>query len=208
MARRGWRGRPPADDAEARKRIIDATLKCVERRGPSATTVTDVADAAGITRRAVYRYFSSTEEMFTAAARVALDGWTERIEELTADMSDPTELLVEAVAHLIEKLPEEPLLLALFANDRTQLFSKGMVQPASIKRSRIVLEHNRIDWAALGYSGEDLDDLLEILIRIVQSMLIAPSDPPRNGAELRAFLRRWIAPLVTRPAAQGQRGRR
>jgi hypothetical protein len=107
-----------------------------------------------------------------------------------------------------ERLPEEPLLLALFANDRTQLFSKGMVQPASIKRSRIMLEHNRIDWAALGYSGEDLGDLLEILIRIVQSMLIAPSDPARNGAELRAFLRRWIAPLVTRPAAQGWRGRR
>jgi AcrR family transcriptional regulator len=197
MARRGWRGTPPADDAEARKRIIDATLKCVERRGPSATTVTDVAEAVGITRRAVYRYFSSTEELFTAAAAVALDGWTERIEELTADMSDPTELLVEAVAHLIEGLPEEPLLLALFANDRTQLFSKGMVQPASIKRSRIVLEHTRIDWAALGYSGADLDDLLEILIRIVQSMLIAPSEPPRTGAELRAFLRRWIAPLIT-----------
>ena len=115
-------------------------------------------------------------------------------------MSDPTELLIEAVAHLIEGLPKEPLLLALFANDRTQLFTKGMVQPASIKRSRIVLEHSRIDWAALGYSGADLDDLLEILIRIVQSMLIAPSDPPRSGAELRVFLRRWIAPLV-RPDA-------
>src|ERR1700753_3131663 len=101
MARRGWRGTPPADDAEARKRIIDATLKCVERRGPSATTVTDVADAVGITRRAAYRSFSSTEELFTAAAAVALDGWTKRIGELTAAMSDPTELLVEAVAHLI-----------------------------------------------------------------------------------------------------------
>jgi AcrR family transcriptional regulator len=196
VARRGWRGTPPADDDEARKRIVDATLKCVERRGPSATTVTDVADAVGITRRAVYRYFSSTEELFTAAAAVALDGWTDRIEELTAEMSDPTELLVEAVAHLIEGLPEEPLLLALFANDRTQLFTKGMVQPASIKRSRIVLEHTRIDWAALGYSGAELDDLLEILIRTVQSMLIAPSDPPRTGVELRVFLRRWIAPLV------------
>ena len=97
---------------EARKRIIDATLKCVERRGPSATTVTDVADAAGITRRAVYRYFSSTEELFTAAAAVALDGWTDRIEELTADMSDPTELLVEAVAHLIEGLPERAAALS------------------------------------------------------------------------------------------------
>ncbi len=202
MARRGWRGTPPADDDEACERIVDATLKCVERRGPPATTVTDVADAVGITRRAVYRYFSSTEELFTAAAAVALDGWTERIGELTAAMSDPTELLVEAVAHLIERLPEQPLLLALFANDHTRLFSKGMVRPASIKRSRIMLESNKIDWAALGYGRADLDDLLAILIRIVQSMIIAPSDPPRTGAELRAFLRRWIAPMIVRPGSR------
>ena len=36
------------------------------------TTVSDIADAAGITRRTVYRYFTSTEELFTAVADVAL----------------------------------------------------------------------------------------------------------------------------------------
>ena len=35
MGRKGWAGSPPADDAEARKRIIDATLRCdrTARRG-------------------------------------------------------------------------------------------------------------------------------------------------------------------------------
>ena len=36
------------------------------------TTVSDIADALGITRRTVYRYFTSTEELFTAVADVAL----------------------------------------------------------------------------------------------------------------------------------------
>ena len=68
MGRKGWGGSPPTDDAEARKRIVDATLRTIERRGPEQTTLSDVADDLGITRRTVYRYFSSTEELFVAAA--------------------------------------------------------------------------------------------------------------------------------------------
>ena len=41
--RRGWDGSPPADDTEARKKIIDAALVCIERRGPAHTTLSDVA---------------------------------------------------------------------------------------------------------------------------------------------------------------------
>ena len=39
------------------------------------TTVSDIADAVGITRRTVYRYFTSTEELFTAVADVALSSF-------------------------------------------------------------------------------------------------------------------------------------
>ena len=60
MGRKGWAGTPPADDAEARKRIIDAALRLVDRRGAAQTTVSDIADALGITRRTVYRYFAGT----------------------------------------------------------------------------------------------------------------------------------------------------
>lgn len=135
--------------------------------------------------------------MFSAAAEVALGGWTARIGELTAGMDDPAELLVEAVAYLIERLPEEPLLSLLLETDRMRLISRQMVMPDAIARSRIILEHTHIDWAALGYRGAALDDLVEFLLRIIQSMVIAPSDPPRSGKALRAYLRQWIAPILT-----------
>jgi hypothetical protein len=41
-----------------------------------------------------------------------------------------------------------------------------------------------------------IDELVEFLLRIIQSVVIAPHDPPRSGAELRAYLHRWIGPAL------------
>jgi AcrR family transcriptional regulator len=192
--RRGWDGSPPADDTEARKKIIDAALVCIERRGPAHTTLSDVAVDLGITRRTVYRYFATTEELFTAVAEVALDSWIPRIEAITSGALDVTDLLVELVAHIIEELPNEPLLTLLLASDHMTLFSRQMLQPPQIARARTILRHTRIDWAALGYDDAAIDELVEFLLRNIQSMIIAPPEPPRTGTQLRAYLRRWIAP--------------
>ncbi|MBX7430806.1 TetR/AcrR family transcriptional regulator [Mycobacterium sp. Y57] len=196
MGRRGWRGAPPADDAEARKRIVDAALASIERRGPRLTTLSEVAADLGIARPTVYRHFGSTEELLAAAAQIALDHWTARIGQLTRNLHDATDLLVEAVAYLIEKLPDEPLLALLLETDRTRLVSRQMVMPAAVARSRTMLEHTHIDWAAISFTGKRMDDLVEYLLRMIQSMVIAPSDPPRSPAALRHYLRQWIGPVT------------
>ena len=77
-----------------------------------------------------------------------------------------------------------------------RLVSRQMVMPAAINRSRVMLEHTHIDWAALGFKGARMNDLVEYLLRMIQSMVIAPSDPPRRGARLRKYLRQWIDPIV------------
>ena len=196
MGRRGWRGSPPADDDEARKRIVDAAISLIERRGAQRTSLSDVATVLGVTRPTVYRHFSTAEDLLAAAAEVALGGWTSRIAELTEGMTDAPELLVEAVAYLVERLPEEPLLVLLLETDRARVVSRQMVLPDAIARSRIMLEHTPIDWAGLGYRGSAMDDLVEYLLRMIHSMVIAPSDPPRTPAALRAYLRQWIAPVI------------
>jgi AcrR family transcriptional regulator len=195
MGRKGWAGSPPTDDAEARKRIIDAALRLVDRRGAAQTTVSDIAEALGITRRTVYRYFAGTEELFAAVAEVALDGFVVQIDQLVADL-DVTSQLVEVVAHIIERLPHEPQLVLLLANDRSNMFSRAMLTPDVIKRCRAILHHAHIDWNQLGFDDHTIDELIEFLLRVVQSMVIAPPDPPRSSAELRAYLYRWIGPAL------------
>jgi AcrR family transcriptional regulator len=195
MARKGWAGSPPADDAEARKRIIDTALRLVDRRGAAQTTVSDIADALGITRRTVYRYFTGTEELFTAVADVALGSFVAQIDQLVADL-DGASQLVEVVAHIVERLPHEPQLALLLANDRSNMFSRAMLTPDVIARCRVMLHHARIDWDGLGFDENTIDELVEFLLRIIQSMVIAPPEPPRSSAELRAYLHRWIGPAL------------
>lgn len=108
--------------------------------------------------------------------------------------------MVEVVAHIIERLPHEPqLVLLLLGNDRSNMFSRAMLRADVIARCRVILHHVRVDWDQLGFDDRTIDQLVEFLLRIIQSMVIAPPDPPRSGAELRAYLHRWIGPaLVTR----------
>jgi AcrR family transcriptional regulator len=196
MGRKGWAGSPPSDDDEARKRIIDATLTMVDVRGAEQTTLSDVATSLGITRRTVYRYFASTEELFTTVADVALTSFVAQIEAITADM-DVSSQLVEVMAYIIEGLPHEPQLALLLANDRTNMFSRAMLAPDVITRCRAMLQHTHIDWAALNFDEQTIDELVEFLLRNIQSMVIAPSTPPRSGEALRAYLRRWIGPALS-----------
>ena len=42
-----------------------------------------------------------------------------------------------------------------------------------------------------------VDELVEFLLRIIQSMVVAPPEAPRSGAELRAYLRRWVGPAIS-----------
>jgi AcrR family transcriptional regulator len=195
MARKGWGGSPPGDDAEARKRIIDAALRLVDRRGAAQTTVSEIADELGITRRTVYRYFTGTDELFAAAAESALGGFVAQIDRVVADL-DVAGQLVEVVAYIIERLPQEPQLALLLANDRSNMFSRAMLTPDVIARCRAVLHHAQIDWDQLGFDDATIDELLELLLRMIQSMVVAPPDPPRGGAELRAYLHRWIGPAL------------
>jgi AcrR family transcriptional regulator len=195
MARKGWAGSPPTDDGEARKRIIDTALRLVDRRGAAQTTVSDIADALGITRRTVYRYFTGTEELFTAVADVALGSFVAQIDQLVADL-DGASQLVEVVAHIVERLPHEPQLALLLANDRSNMFSRAMLTPDVIARCRVILHHARIDWDGLGFDENTIDELVEFLLRIIQSMVIAPPEPPRSSAELRGYLHRWIGPAL------------
>ena len=151
MGRKGWGGAPPADDEEARKRIVDAAIGSMERRGPQGTSLSVIAGDLGITRPTVYRYFATIDELITAAGDVALGGWTTRIGDLTTGISDPVDLLVEAVAYLVERLPEEPLLMMLLETDRTRLMSQQMVGGESTARSRVLLEQTDIDWGTMDW---------------------------------------------------------
>lgn len=159
------------------------------------TTVADIADVLGITCRNRLPVFRRYRRAVHRGGRGALAGFVSDVEQITADM-DVAAQLVEVVASIIERLPREPQLALLLANDRSNMFSRAMLAPHEIARSRAILQHTHIRWGDLGYDDQTIDGLVEFLLRIIQSMVVAPSDPPRSGPELRAYLHRRIGPAL------------
>jgi AcrR family transcriptional regulator len=57
------------DERRTRARIVDAAEYLHGSLGPARTTVSAVADRAGVTRATVYRHFASEESLFLACSR-------------------------------------------------------------------------------------------------------------------------------------------
>jgi AcrR family transcriptional regulator len=57
-----------ARQQETRERIVDAAVALHEELGPAATTISALADRAGVQRLTVYRHFQSEQELLKACS--------------------------------------------------------------------------------------------------------------------------------------------
>jgi AcrR family transcriptional regulator len=196
MRTHGWGGHPPASDEEAVQRILRATRACLDRGG-SDIGIVDIARELNVTRQTVYRYFASTDDLIRATA---FDASAEFIDKVTARVSsrgdDPADALVEALTYVLEGLHEEPYFRLLLEPGRASIFAKGITAEHSIAVGRTVLHRLPIDWAAYGFDDALLDELAEFLLRVLQSFIVDPGDPPRSKQQLRAFLSRWVGSAI------------
>jgi len=194
MRKRGWQGEPPADDTEARERIIASAMRCIDRYGPTRTSLSDVAAELGVTRQTVYRLFPSTENLFQAVSIAAADTFVDRMVARVRDLTDPAEMLVECIAFTVERLHQERYLSLLLVRGQASLTQQFTSEVPS-DLTRALLARLPIDWQALGSTPPHMDELVEIYLRTLQSLVIDPG-PPRSRSETRAFLRHWLAPAV------------
>jgi AcrR family transcriptional regulator len=195
MRRHGWGGDPPKDDDEAIRRILDAAHRCIRRDGDVG--IAEVAREVGVTRPTVYRYFATTDDLLVATATDDASAFLTRIEaHLDGRTWTPSEAVVEGVAFTLEQLPDEPSLGLLLSPGRIGMLSRDFTSPTAIALGRSVIDRFPIDWHTAGYSDADLDELVEHILRIIQSYAIDPGTPPRTGAELRAYLRRWLGSAI------------
>src|SRR5919198_131156 len=61
-----WRETVAAHRREVRDAILDATVALVGERGPTAVTMSEIAEATGIGRATLYKYFPDVESILTA----------------------------------------------------------------------------------------------------------------------------------------------
>jgi AcrR family transcriptional regulator len=195
----GWGGDVPRTDEEAIARILAATREVVDTRGAD-TGIADVARALGVTRQTIYRYFPGTEALLAATGLQSSGEFLDRIAAHLQGITDPPTAIVEGIAYAIEQLPAEPYVGLLLASGRVAAFSAAVTSDVALSFGRSMLERFDVDWQAAGITSDDLQELAEMMLRIVQSFVVDPGRPPRQGTELRRFLARWVGGGVPQPA--------
>jgi AcrR family transcriptional regulator len=195
MRTHGWGGSAPASDEEAVSRILAAASRAIDVHGADIS-IADVARTLGVTRQTVYRYFPSTDALLQAAAVQAANGYLDRLADHLAGVTDPADAAVEGIATTLEWLPSDKHMELLLGPDRAGAFTADVTSDLAVKFARTMLSRFDVDWAGIGFSDNDLDELAEHLLRIIQSFVIDPGRPPRTKARLRRYLRRWVAPAL------------
>lgn len=195
MRTHGWSGAAPASDDEAIARILAAASKTIDAKGADFS-IADVARALGVTRQTVYRYFPSTDALLVAAAVHTAGDFANQVEAHLRGITDPVDAVAEAIATVLEWLPKDKHLGLLIGPDRPNLHIESVTGDVALDFAHSMIRRFDVDWAGLGYTDADLDELAEHLLRIIQSFVTDPGRPPRTGEELRAYLRRWVGAAV------------
>lgn len=179
--------------------ILEAGALCLARLGQDKTSIQVIADAAGLNRTTVYRYFSDRSQLLNAIAEYERDKQRAAVHERIPDdasLEDALATIAEVLAstalafHVPEHLRRRDRGLALyyglFSGDRHEWIS-SLVRPY-ISRARQagglaqgLPEEQAVEWAAL---------VLMVIETLPGSVSLDISDPRAVG---RAFARRICA---------------
>ncbi|MFI7586910.1 TetR/AcrR family transcriptional regulator [Spongisporangium articulatum] len=173
------------------QRILDAAVRMIEEDGFENVNVVAVAKAAGVSRQTVYTIFGSREDLVgQAMAVVAFDLFKDVRAGLPSDLP-PGELLIELVVMARRVVRGHPALSRLLTPGADSPF----FEPRAIERA-LPLAGAFFREALDGLPGLDEADALELIVRIVFSVLLMDSPAVHEDDDLRTSLRRWVLPLL------------
>jgi AcrR family transcriptional regulator len=111
-------GRPRADDANQRERLLDAAIDCYRRDGIAATTARSIADAAGVTPALVNYYFGGKDKLLDAVvAERIMPAITALRANLEAAGGEPRALAEAFVRGLHAAVAERPWFPSLWVRE-------------------------------------------------------------------------------------------
>jgi AcrR family transcriptional regulator len=85
--------RPTGPNGRSLQRILDGAMAALSRRGATQLSMTDVCDAAGISRATLYRYFSNKQDLLTAVGEHVSRNFIDGIRAATAQSDAPADRL-------------------------------------------------------------------------------------------------------------------
>ena len=188
-----------ADDPSAR-RALDAARDVFGEHGVQATTMEDVARAAGLGRATVYRKFATKDALVEAVLLDDLRAYLHRLERVMEQAGDLADQVVEGYVETLRYVREESLLRVVVERDgdwgmRYFTLAAGPVLAAA----RRYLADRLRDAQRAGVAVDvDADQVAELLVRLCHSLMLTPEGviPHGDDADTRAFAQSVLVPIV------------
>ncbi len=158
-------------------------------------TIADVARTLGIPPQSIYQYFRSIDDLFIAAASDDSEAFVAQLTSDLRGMTNPADVVIEGIAKALERLPDQPFVGAVLRQQpdvvaRAVTSEAARIQLLSVWRDLLGGMDSR------RHDASESREFAEIVLRTFQSLIFVPSYPSRTGAELRSFLRKWLAPVI------------
>ncbi|MFJ4828652.1 TetR/AcrR family transcriptional regulator [Streptomyces sp. NPDC088747] len=193
MAGQVRRGRPAGVDGEqTRRRIMAVALEHVSATGYGNATMKSIAERAGLTGAAIYRYFPSKQALVSAVLGEAVDDIMRRLDEATRIQGSLRERFVAFMEEAIASARDHPSVLRL--HEVIQLEAGRHPEFLEVVQARQVAEeklYGRLieDAVSAGElpAGVDHRAITDMLLAIVWGLthLAAVAPPDRHAAAVR-----------------------
>lgn len=116
------RGRPA--NPTVRASILAAALELFAERGYDATSVSEVVEHAGVTKGALYHYFSAKEDLLYEIYRDHLDQQMADLDRIVGSGDDPATALRNVIENLVVTTITHLPVVTVFGRDMSRLNSE------------------------------------------------------------------------------------
>ncbi|BBH18519.1 hypothetical protein Back2_28060 [Nocardioides baekrokdamisoli] len=176
---------------DTRTRLLHGALDCI-RRG-ARVSFADVARSSGVARQTIYAYFPDRDSLTNAAVDFAAIQVTRDVIARTESCDSAADALVEALVAFYLAAKTDPAVGQVVAMtlhprtaDRGTIPSEAMRLVRSFVRPRLVI----------GRSDAELDEVAEVFLRYLLSVLAYSSTNTETVESLRTFLQRRMVPAL------------
>ena len=191
--RRWGAGQRIDDPAQGASRIIAAARWCFARSSVASSTIDQIAEQAGVSRRTVYRYFDNKDAIILAVVEEQAEPFFEQMRESLSALGDKgmRQVLIHCVLFAAEKGPQIEGHQLLLGKANSATTADFYLRSARMRNHWHALLRDRFQSAR--HAGEidmawDLDDLVNWIGRIIYSFIQYPEPPEVIERVVRQFL--------------------
>ncbi|WP_068268857.1 TetR/AcrR family transcriptional regulator [Aldersonia kunmingensis] len=211
MARRKSTGVLSSDAEAARLQILDAAQSLILRYGMSKTTMEDIAQAVGVSRPTVYRYFQDRDTLITELIRWRAHQTLDRGRMFLLECETFEDSLIEGLIFLVYDGIRDPVVRILVTPERVGGESWIDTIPLATSLTKELWGPIFDEAKARGEMRDDIStDEACVWITLVQLMLVPRLDKAEpDDPEVRQMMRQFVLPaFMPHPAERKAPARR